>query len=367
MRPKEHYELIFDVIPRLYDINSKVFITNLNSIEEQLKSLPLKFCKMYTTRPLSDQLKLYLSNRSGVCLSPCDFHIVEEMQPFMLRLINGRVLEVMMCAGNELGNSLVLLIRRPQDGRLIYFYSAVQQDDLGRLLGQSIFNEWIAGGTDLLFLNLKGAERSFSHVDFDAVAADVVQYGKEHNSGTVVKLPLFGWEHVVRQLALRLPGKVRLMGSYERIYRCLGQDMRRFEDPYYAACVYIYDQSSYVPQPNMVEFPLKRLLWSPLPTRINLIQLCSLLRPDHISGIVQYHDKGNVPPAPTYLQRYRATFKGSSAPADAANESRTQQPAAFVANANASEALNRKTMPTVFPVRRAQICYDGDESDESDL
>lgn len=57
---------------------------------------------------------------------------------------------------------------------------------------------------------------------------------------------------------------------------------------------------------------LDKLKWSPVPTRMNLIQLCSLLRPLHISGLIGYHDKGNAPSVPEYLKRFKLNYSPKS-------------------------------------------------------
>ncbi|XP_023170639.2 uncharacterized protein LOC111599272 [Drosophila hydei] len=321
MRFKEYPEIVVDVIPKLYEDHIKVFITHLYGMEEKVDRLPKQFCKMYTTQPLANQLLGYLSSR-GAKISLQDFHIVKEAEPFQLRLSDGKRLELMLCAGNELGNSLMLLIRKLQGGRLLYYYSAVQQDDLCRLMGNVTYQEWIAQGVDELYLNLKAADQPFKHVDFEEVARIISDCAASAGGTYVLKLPLFGYEYLLTRLArtLTLYGHIKLMSSYLHSYCCLGADLGHFEQDGYAVTVQIEASNSW-------PLPLNELLWSPMPNRMNLMQLCSLLRPVYINGIVDFHATGNVPAVPQYLKRFRTRYspKASAAPAaDHSNVPETQ-------------------------------------------
>ncbi|EDW77957.1 uncharacterized protein Dwil_GK24761 [Drosophila willistoni] len=309
MRLKEHSDIIFDVIPKLYESHSKVFITHLHNVEKQLERLPKKFCKMYTNRSLASQLLCYLTSRNA-SISESDFHIVEDAKPFQLRLSDGKRLEVMLCAGNELKNSLMLLIRRIQGGPLLYYYSAVQQDDLWRLMGNDTYNAWIAQGTEILYLNLQHANQTeVLHYDYDEIAESIIKFAEERERKVLIKLPLFGYEYVIRSLAYtQLYGHIHLMGCFGDAYRHLTNDMQRFNNPNFAETVQVCSLADSIGTEDLVEFPVTQLKWTPVPTRVNLKQLCSLLRPKHIHGIVAYHALGNAPPAPSYLQALRSTF-----------------------------------------------------------
>ncbi|XP_034485909.1 uncharacterized protein LOC117790540 [Drosophila innubila] len=310
MRLKEYPEIMLDTIPKLYEIHSKVFITNLYGMEEQVERLPKRFCKMYTTQPLANQLWIYL-NRRNANISMQDFHIVEESQPFAIRLSDGKRLEVMLCAGNELGSSLMLLIRRQHGGRLLYYYSAVQQDDLSRLMGNETYQKWISLGTEVLFLNLQAANQPFVHIDFEGVAAEISKYCKDTGNEDVIKVPLFGYEYLVHRLAktFTLFGHIELQDSFMCNFCCLTLDTRYFHRPGYTCTVKICNTNNF---PGMEHYPLSKLKWTPVPNRINLIQLCSLLRPLHISGIVGYHEMGNVGPVPAYLKRFKKGYSPKS-------------------------------------------------------
>ncbi|XP_026849015.1 uncharacterized protein LOC113566654 [Drosophila persimilis] len=358
MRPKEHPELIFDVIPKLYESLTKVFVTHLGQVENQVKTLPRKFCRMYTTRPLANQLLQYLQKRKAH-ISEQDFHVVEEGKPFELRLSDGRRLEAMLCAGTALGCSLVVLIRKIQGGRLLYFYSAVQQDDLCQLVANPVFNSWIAQGTDLLFLNLTAVDQPFVHVDYDTLAATIDKLPRQENSVVRLKLPLFGYEPLVRRLGhTLLYGHIRLMGNYAESYALLSSDLQRFECRDYRVKVHIFDGEDFATLTSRAErfvmLRLDHLKWSPLPSRMNLIQLCSLVRPQHIHGIVPHHSVGNVPPAPEYLQRFRASYSPQ--------QPQNPRPAA----AALSRALpdSRKTAHHVIRKKGLEFLSDDDDDDD---
>ncbi|KAH8315616.1 hypothetical protein KR059_006542, partial [Drosophila kikkawai] len=316
MRPKEHPELIFDVIPKLYEQHSKVFVTHLGNMQEQLLVLPRKFCRMYTTRPLANQLLKYLRSRQAK-IEEADFEVVEECQPFSLRLSDGKRLEAMLCPGSKLGHNLILLIRRPTNvGKLLYCYSAVKLESLGCLLANSIFNSWIAQGTEQLYLNLSSVNVPFEPVDFDEFAAIIEEYRKSHNAVVLLELPLFGYEELVWQLNYtKLHGHIRLLGDFQESFGCLNSELKLVPGSLTKVHVCAIQNSSAEDSQAeedekvaTVHFPLGIIKWSPLPTRMHLRQLCSLLRPDHIQGIVPFHAVGNVPPAPEFLQCFRAKY-----------------------------------------------------------
>ncbi|XP_034655188.1 LOW QUALITY PROTEIN: uncharacterized protein LOC117892964 [Drosophila subobscura] len=357
MRLKEHPDLIFDAIPKLYESTTKVLLTNLSQVPEQLKPPPQKFCRMYTTRPLADQLLLHLQWK-GANISEQDFHIVEDGKPFQLRLSDGRRLEAMLCAGTALGNSLVLLIRKLQGGKLLYFYSAVQQDDLCQVIANPMFHSWIAQGTELLYLNLSGAHRPLVHVDYDEVAADIEKLRREKNCVVRLKLPHFGYEPLVRRLGhTLLYGHIRLIGQYANSYAALSNDLRRFEEPDYLVKVHIFAADDFTVLTTQSErfalLPLDLLKWSPQPTRMNLIQLCSLLRPQHIQGIVPYHATGNVPPPPEYLQRFSASYS-------------PQKPNAPLRAPAAALPQAAKKVDRVIRKKGFDFLSDDDEADKTD-
>ncbi|XP_016983175.1 uncharacterized protein LOC108047489 [Drosophila rhopaloa] len=314
MRPKDHPDLRFDVIPKLFDAHFKVFVTNLVHVEEQLHLLPRQFCRMYTTRPLANQLQQYLKLRKAN-IKEQDFKVVEEGQPFPLVLSDGKRLEAMLCSGSHLGHSLILLIRRPQDGRLLYCYSAVRLDNLGRLLGNSIFNSWIVKGTEHLYLNLTSVNEQFEPVDFDRMAITIEEYGNQNNGVEVcLVLPLFGYEEMLWKLAhTQLNGHIRLGDVLKDSYKCLSSDLERFQG-FHCLGQWLYVCSSLEhsqqgnQQENVVFLNIEHLKWSPPPTRMHLRQLCSLMRPQHIQGIVHFHSNGIVPPIPTYLKRFKANY-----------------------------------------------------------
>lgn len=318
MRPKEHPELMFDTIPKLYEEHIKVFLTHLGNVEEQLMLLPRKFCRMYTTQPLADQFRKYLLSRQAK-IGDEDFQVVEEGQPFPLRLSDGKRLEAMLCRGSQLGHNLILLIRRPAQGsKVLYCYSAVRLENLGCLLGNSVFNSWIAQGTEQLYLNLSSVNTDFVHVDFDKVAASIEEYRRSHNAVVLLKLPLFGYEEFVWQLGFtRLRGHIRLLGDFAESFRCLSSDLKPIQGRVTKVHVcathnWSTEASQEEEEVATVPFPVGFLEWSPLPTRMHLRQLCSLLRPQHIQGIVPYHSMGNVPPAPNFLQCFRSTYTPAS-------------------------------------------------------
>ncbi|KAH8240145.1 hypothetical protein KR032_011636 [Drosophila birchii] len=323
MKPKEHPELIFDVFPKLYQEHFKVFVTNLVNVQDQLHVLPRKFCRMYTTRPLADQMLKYLKSRQAN-IGEEDFQVVEECQPFPLRLSDGKRLEAMLCPGSKLGNNLILLIRRPtNDGKLLYCYSAVKLENLGDLLRNSVFNSWISQGTEQLYLNLSAVNRPFEHLDFEELAATIDKYRKKHNAVVLITLPLFGYEELVYQLSYtRLHGHIRLSGDFSESFKCLKADVKPM--PESLTKVHVCTTHNWSTEANQaveeeeeevvatVNFPPGLLKWSPLPSRMHLRQLCSLVRPDHIQGIVCYRASGNVSPAPQFLQCFRSTYVAKS-------------------------------------------------------
>lgn len=313
MRLKDYPEIIVDEIPKLYESHIKVFITHLHGMQEQVHRLPKKFCKIYTTRALADQIFEYLFLRNAN-ISKQDFEILEDTQPFVLRLSDGKRLQVMLCAGNELGNSLMLLIRKVYGGRMLYYYSAVQQDDLCYLMGNATYQEWIRQGTEVLFLNLQAASKPFEHIDFDLIAAEMLRHSQDIDSAIVIKLPLFGFEFVAKRLAQTeaLCGTIKLVGNFLRNYRCLTSDLRNFHQPGYKMAVNMMDTYETEVYTSVMSFekpyPITKLKWSPVPTRMNLVQLCSLLRPLHINGIICPHDKGNAPSVPDYLKHFKLNY-----------------------------------------------------------
>lgn len=370
MRFKEYPEIVVDVIPKLYESHIKVFITHLYGMQDKLERLPKQFCKMYTTQPLANQLLSYLNSR-GAKVSQQDFHIVKEAQPLQLRLSDGKRLELMLCAGNEIGNSLMLLIRKPQGGRLLFYYSAMQQDDLCRLMGNLTYQEWIAQGTDELYLNLQEADQPFQHMDFDEVARKIAEHAASVGGACVLRLPLFGYEYLVTRLAqtTTLFGHIKLMNSYLHSYSCLGADRRRFEQPGYAVTVKIEAVHS---NDSEAPYPLEELQWSPIPNRINLIQLCSLLRPVYINGIVDFHTTGNVPAVPQYLKRYRLRYSPMSRAAtaeDHANVPETQliqwpstEKVCETQQTQNTNATTRKDTGPILKQRKLQfVDYDDDD------
>ncbi|XP_017072242.1 uncharacterized protein LOC108108650 [Drosophila eugracilis] len=312
MRPKEHPDLHFDVIPKLYEAHCKVFITSLCHVQNQLKMLPRRFCRMYTTRPLANQLLLYLKSRKAN-INEQDFKMVEEGQPFPLVLSDGKRLEAMLCSGSYLDNSLILLIRRQRGGRLLYCYSFMRLDNLGQLLGNATFNSWIAEGTENLYLNLSSVNKPFAHVDFDEMANTIEEYGKENRSVVYLNLPKFGYEEMLWRLAhTHLRGHIRLDKKFAESYKCLSSDMERFEEEDCVLKVYVCGSLKgleLIYQPTqVVPMEIENLKWSPAPTRMHLRQLCSLLRPQHIQGIVKFHSDGIVPPVPTFLKIFKANY-----------------------------------------------------------
>ncbi|XP_030569247.1 uncharacterized protein LOC115768698 [Drosophila novamexicana] len=313
MRLKEYPEIVVDVIPKLYESHIKVFITHLYGMEEQVDRLPKKFCKMYTTQPLASQLLHYLRSR-GANISEQDFHILRDAQPFTLRLSDGKRLQLMLCAGNDLGNSLMLLIRKVQGGRLLLYYSAVQQDDLCQLMGNITYQEWIAKGTEVLFLNLQAVDQQFNHVDFEEIARGIYIYGESMKRPTVLQVPLLGYEYLIRRLAqtLTLYGHIKMSNAYLDNFMCLTSDLRRFEVAGYVVRANVVASNSVDYDAQEKPHPLEKLQWSPVPNRMNLIQLCSLLRPLHINGIVAFHASGNVPPVPQFLKRFQLKYSPKS-------------------------------------------------------
>lgn len=313
MHLKDYPEIILDEIPKLYESHHKVFITHLYGVQEQVNRLPKKFCKMYTTAALAEQLLLYLNPRNAN-ISKEDFHIIESGVPFELRLSDGKRLQVMLCAGNELGNSLMLLIRKLHGGRLLYYYSSVQQEDLCYLMGNATYQEWIVHGTEMLFLNLQAANKPFEHIDFNEVADELLKYNQNTDSPVVIKLPLFGFEFLAKRLAQTraLHGSIKMVGNFLNNYCCLTSNLRYFHQPGFQIRVYIMDTHEADECTTIASFKnpysIDKLKWSPVPTRMNLIQLCSLLRPLHISGIVGYHDKGNAPSVPEYLKNFKLRY-----------------------------------------------------------
>lgn len=315
MHLKDYPEIIVDAIPKLYEKHNKVFITHLYGVQEQVNRLPKKFCKIYTTAALAEQLLLYLSPRNAN-ISKEDFHIMEAGEPFVLRLSDGKRLQVMLCAGNELGNSLMLLIRKLHGGRLLYYYSAVQQEDLCYLMGNATYQEWIVHGTEMLFLNLQAANKPFEHIDFNKIADELLKDRQDIDSPIVIKLPLFGFEFLAKRLAQTraFHGGIKMVGNFLHNYCCLTTNLRYFHQPGFQIRVCIMDTHETEECPSIAssEDLLDKLKWSPVPTRMNLIQLCSLLRPLHISGLIGYHDKGNAPSVPEYLKRFKLNYSPNS-------------------------------------------------------
>ncbi|XP_033149765.1 uncharacterized protein LOC108599898 [Drosophila busckii] len=301
MRIKEYPEIVFDVIPKLYEQQTKVFITNLCEMEQQLERLPKKLCKMYTTRPLAEQLFLYLSTRHAD-ITKKDFHIVQDSEPFKLQLSTGHSLQVMFCAGSELGNTLMVLIRKAQGpGVMLYYYSAVQQFDLCRSIRNANYIEWIREGTELILLNLQQVEAPFRPVDYDEIARNITAFNKAKQAVARIKLPLFGYEQLVKKLAATvLRGQIELLGSYAESYSILCTDTP-LRLPNHVVRLQICARSEWNLS-SCSSFQLYTVNWSPVPHRVNLIQLCSLLRPLHINGIVGYHTSGYVPPVPDYIE-----------------------------------------------------------------
>ncbi|KAH8307672.1 hypothetical protein KR044_008690, partial [Drosophila immigrans] len=306
---KEYPTIIFDTIPKLYERHTKVFITHLHGMEAQVDRLPKKFCKMYTTQPLAKQLLEYLSPRS-TNISSMDFHIVPEGKPFTIRLNDGKRLEMMLCAANVLGNSLMLLIRRLCGGRLLYYYSAVQQEDLSCLMGNTIYQEWIALGTEELFLNLQAAHLPFVHLDFERIAEQISKYFKDNGKNAVIEVPHFGYELLIRKLAetRTLFGHIKLLDRFLKSYTCLTSDLKYFHQPGYTVTMTVNHNCSTDNNDRELHYPLANLKWSPIPNRINLIQICSLLRPVHISGIVGYHKMSNMVLVPEFLKSFKLKY-----------------------------------------------------------
>ncbi|XP_020801944.1 uncharacterized protein LOC110178974 [Drosophila serrata] len=365
MRPKEHPELIFDVIPKLYEEHFKVFVTHLGNVQEQLHVLPRKFCRMYTTRPLANQLLKYLESRQAK-IGEEDFQVVEECKPFPLRLSDGKRLEAMLCSGSELGHNLILLIRRPTNaGKLLYCYSAARLENLGCLLANSVFNSWISQGTEQLYLNLSDVNRPFEHVDFDVLAATIEEYRKEHNQVVLLKLPLFGYEELVYQLDnTRLHGHIRLVGNFLESFKCLSSDLKPI--PERVIKVHVCDTHNWRTVASRelkeeliatVNFPLDLLKWSPQPTRMHLRQLCSLVRPQHIQGIVPFHSSGNVPPAPQFLQCFRSTYVAASKAKEPPSKAQETQPNQRVEK--------RKTKAPLRVINAKRHHFVDDENDSS--
>ncbi|XP_043646783.1 uncharacterized protein LOC122615758 [Drosophila teissieri] len=314
MRPKDHPDLHFDVIPKLYDAHSKVFLTSLCNVDEQLKLLPRRFCRMYTTRPLANQLLQYLQARKANVVQQ-DFHVVEEGQPFALLLKDGKRLEGMLCSGSHLGHSLILLIRRMQDNRLLYCYSAMRLDNLGRLLCNSVFNSWIVPGIEQLYLNLSSVNVPFEHVDFDEMAHFIEEHRAKNEQSVVhLKVPKFGYEELFWRLAhTTLRGHIHLGERMAKNYECLGTDLERFRSENYVPKIFVSGcPTDFNPYQKVVSLDIKELKWTPTPTRMHLRQLCSLLRPQHIQGIVQFHTDGIVPPIPSFLKVFKANCSAKS-------------------------------------------------------
>ncbi|XP_017008613.2 uncharacterized protein [Drosophila takahashii] len=313
MRPKEHPDLHLDVIPKMYDPHFKVFVTSLCHVQKHLEKLPRRFCRMYTTDALAAQLLKYLQPLKAN-ITRQDFHVVEEGQPFPLILSDGKRLEAMLCSGSHLGHSLILLIRRQQGGRLLYCYSAMRLDNLGRLLGNAAFNSWIAEGTEQLYLNLSAVNVPFAPVDFDEMAISIEDHGTMNNNSVVhLGVPLFGYEEMLWRLAhTRLKGHIRLHEKLAESYKCLSPDLERFQRNNYIPRVYVYgslEDAKLICRPrNVVSLNIKDLKWSPTPTRMHLRQLCSLLRPQHIQGIVPFQSDGVIPPIPPFLKRFKANY-----------------------------------------------------------
>lgn len=355
---KEYPDIILDTIPKLYEIHSKVFITHLYDVEKQLQRLPLRFCKMYTTSILANQLLKYLIARKAN-ISFRDFHIIEESQPITIRLNDGKRLEIMLCAGNELGNSLMLLVRRLRGGRLLYYYSAVQQDDLCRLMGNTIYQEWIAQGTEVLFLNLQAASQPFVHIDFEEVAKEISEYSKNMNNKAVIKLPLFGYEFLVQRLAktFALFGHIKLMDSFLDNFLCLTPEPRYFAQPGYIVTAKVFTRNNFEIGSS---YPLAKLKWSPVPNRINLITLCSLLRPLHIRGIVSYHEKGNAAPVPEYLKRFKNGYSPKSKEIQGPGHSNAQTEKISPAKSQKDGTTSRKD-PFVYSKARKLAFVESEE------
>lgn len=372
MRLKDYPEIIVDEIPKLYESHIKVFITNLYGIQEQVNRLPKKFCKIYTTKALADQLLAYLCPRNAN-ISKQDFHILEDTQPFVLRLSDGKRLQVMLCAGNELGNSLMLLIRKVYGGRLLYYYSAVQQDDLCYLMGNATYQEWIGQGTEILFLNLQAASKPFVHIDFDLIAAEMLKHSQDIDSPIVIKLPLFGFEYVAKRLAQTeaLCGNIKLVGNFRRNYSFLTPDTRHFHQPGYKITVNIMDTYETEVYTSIISFespyPITKLHWTPVPTRMNLIQLCSLLRPLHISGVICYHDKGNAPSVPDYLKRFKLKYSPRSKELEMPQTTDVTGASAESQSKNTEQSQIVKTQcdPFVYskPRKISFVDYDDDDTD----
>ncbi|XP_017058982.1 uncharacterized protein LOC108099846 [Drosophila ficusphila] len=361
MRPKDHPDLRFDVIPKLYDVHFKVFITSLCHVQEQLHLLPRRFCGMYTTRPLANQLFVNLKNRNAN-IKEKDFHLVEECEPFSLILSDGKRLEAMFCSGSHLGNSLILFIRRQQGGKLLYCYSAARLENLGALLGNRIFNSWISEGTDQLYLNLSSVNFPFEHVDFDEVAKTIEEYGKKRNNSVVhLDVPFFGYEEMLWLLAhTRLRGHIRLDDKLADSYKCLSDDLERFQQKDYVTRMHVGGslgdaKPAYHPR-KVVSLDIKLFKWSPKPTRMHLRQLCSLLRPEHIQAIVNFHSDGVVPPIPSFLKVFKPNYLPPIDYATAFNDLGFSQ-----------ERVERQgPFREVRTKNRCQFLDDGDESSCSD-
>ncbi|EDV51886.1 uncharacterized protein LOC6546253 [Drosophila erecta] len=356
MRPKDHPDLHFDVIPKLFDAHSKVFLTTLCDVDKQLIHLPRRFCPMYTTRPLATQLFQYLQSRNANVVGQ-DFHVVEEGQPFALQLKDGKRLEGMLCSGSHLGHSLIVLIRRMQDNRLLYCYSAMRLDNLGRLLGNSVFNSWIAQGTEQLYLNLSSVNLPFDHVDFDEMAHAIEAHGAQNDQSVVhLKVPKFGYEEMVWRLAhTNLRGHIHLGEHMTKCYECLSTDLERFRDENYVPKIFVSGYpTDFNPHQKTVSLDITELKWTPNPTRMHLRQLCSLLRPQHIQGIVQFHTDGIVSPVPSFLKVFKANYSPKSDAVVSTIRSESQA-------GQAKQGLYR-----AFRARRAfEFVNDGDESSSS--
>ncbi|KAH8233843.1 hypothetical protein KR038_011959 [Drosophila bunnanda] len=365
MRPKEHPELIFDVIPKLYEEHFKVFVTHLGNVQEQLHVLPRKFCRMYTTRPLANQLLKYLKSRQAN-IGEEDFQVVDECKPFPLLLSDGKRLEAMLCSGSKLGHSLILLIRRPTNaGKLLYCYSAARLENLGRLLGNSVFNSWISQGTGQLYLNLSDVNRPFEHVDFDVLAATIDEYRKKYNQVVLLKLPLFGYEELVQQLDYtRLHGHIRLLGTFSESFKCLSSDLKHI--PGRVTKVHVCATHNWSTETSLaveelvpaVNFPLNLLKWSPQPTRMHLRQLCSLVRPQHIQGIVPFHSPGNVPPAPQFLQCFRSTYAATTKEKEPSSKAQKTKPNPTVDNGKQKAPLR------IINAKQCHFVDDGNDSSD---
>ncbi|XP_016937605.4 uncharacterized protein [Drosophila suzukii] len=361
MRPKDHPDLHLDVIPKMYDPHFKVFVTSLCHVQKQLEKLPRRFCRMYTTDALATQLLKYLKSLKAN-ITKQDFNVVKEGQPFPLILSDGKRLEAMLCSGSHLGHSLILLIRRQQGGRLLYCYSAMRLDNIGRLLGNPIFNSWIAAGTDQLYLNLSSVNMPFVHVDFDEMAITIKEHGSRNNNSVVhLDVPLFGYEELLWKLAqTRLRGHIRLDEKLAESYKCLSSDLECIQEKNnYIPRVYVYGsledaEQMYEPR-NVVSLDIKNLKWSPTPTRMHLRQLCSLLRPQHIQGIVPFQSDGVIPPIPPFLKRFKANYS-------------PQTEAAVSRIHNLSPKKGEKQGPyRAVQARKAfEFLNDGDNSSDSD-